>query len=161
MALHSEYEGANLHQPARADATDPGAIGAHKAWYQPSTGILRIRNADNNGWDLVARRPTVTVSVSATHTVALADWQAFVWLEDASEVTVTVPEDASDDLPVGFTALYGQADDGPLTFVPESSEPAIHSLNLSDTTTGMGAVVRLTKVAADQWVLSGDLMESS
>lgn len=51
MAKHADAT--SVHQFAYAQATDPGAIGAHKAWLDTSTTppSLKVRNAANSGWE--------------------------------------------------------------------------------------------------------------
>lgn len=55
MALHKDVTGTGLHIPAIVDGSDPGAIGAGKAWVDTSGGtgnwVLKIRNGDNDGWE--------------------------------------------------------------------------------------------------------------
>src|SRR5215208_6262854 len=48
---HNELTGlAAIHQFALASGSDPGAIGAYKAWLHPGTGRVKIRNASNSDW---------------------------------------------------------------------------------------------------------------
>jgi hypothetical protein len=51
MPFHSSYTtAADLHPPAVVSESDPGAIGAGKAWFKESTGEYKIRNAADSGW---------------------------------------------------------------------------------------------------------------
>lgn len=48
---HKSLTGADaVHPFALPSETDPGAIGAYKAWIRPSTGEIRVRDAANTGW---------------------------------------------------------------------------------------------------------------
>ncbi len=53
MADHKDLTAASGHVIGYQQVTDPGAIGAGKVWldttYIPS--VMRVRNADNSGWD--------------------------------------------------------------------------------------------------------------
>ncbi|MCW5591054.1 MAG: hypothetical protein KIS74_03045 [Burkholderiales bacterium] len=51
---HKDITGLDaVHPGAVFDTADPGAIGARKAWYDTTDGLLslRVRNAANDGWD--------------------------------------------------------------------------------------------------------------
>jgi hypothetical protein len=39
-----------LHVPGYIQDSDPGAVGAGMLWFAPSTGVLSIRNAADDGW---------------------------------------------------------------------------------------------------------------
>lgn len=54
MSTHSLLQGLQLHEPYHfVQETDPGAVGSAKYWLKVSTGIVKRRNADNNGWDAI------------------------------------------------------------------------------------------------------------
>jgi hypothetical protein len=51
LAIHSQLQGAAaVHQWGIMSESDPGAIGAYKVWFVPSTGVWKVRNAANSGW---------------------------------------------------------------------------------------------------------------
>ncbi len=50
MAQHSELDGTDLHSIALVQSSDPGAIGAGKAWIDSDDNALRIRNATDSAW---------------------------------------------------------------------------------------------------------------
>ena len=55
MALHSDETGFSaLHQIAHHSDTDPtSTLGPYKAWFAPTSGILKIRNSANSAWVVV------------------------------------------------------------------------------------------------------------
>lgn len=53
MAIHGlipSSDASRLHPPAVVSESDPGAVGAGKAWYKESTNELKVRNAADSGW---------------------------------------------------------------------------------------------------------------
>lgn len=53
MPDHKDLTAASGHVIGYVQTTDPGAIGAGKAWIDTSSGsyVLKIRNATNAGWE--------------------------------------------------------------------------------------------------------------
>src|SRR5690242_484970 len=51
--VHHSFSGSQLHVPGYMQSGDPGAVGAGKLWYNTSTGIVKIRNAGDSGWDAI------------------------------------------------------------------------------------------------------------
>jgi hypothetical protein len=53
-ADHSELSAGQLHAPFHyVQASDPGAVGAGKWWFNTSTNILKVRNDTDTGWNAV------------------------------------------------------------------------------------------------------------
>ena len=55
---HKTLAAANLHAPGYVQGTDPGAVGTGILWIDTSGGtglwVVRVRNATNTGWEVVA-----------------------------------------------------------------------------------------------------------
>ena len=49
-SFHRDQTGGELHVPGYIQDTDPGAVGAGMLWFAPTEGILRFRNAGDDGW---------------------------------------------------------------------------------------------------------------
>ena len=62
---------ADIPRPAINQDTDPGAIGAGRAWIDTTTGELRIRNAADDGWILVGRQAAAQADSTATDTAGI------------------------------------------------------------------------------------------
>ncbi|HEY0428982.1 MAG TPA: hypothetical protein VGC76_14470 [Pyrinomonadaceae bacterium] len=47
----------DVHPFAHNSETDPGAVGFNQGWFNPATGLMQLRNAADDGWDLVSSIP--------------------------------------------------------------------------------------------------------
>lgn len=155
MPLHSADD--NPHRPFVVDASDPGTIGARRGWLNPTTRVWRLRSGADDGWEDPVALPTVRTEATAAYTLQVSDIGAHLRLNDATGVVLTVPKDATLDLPIGTTVTIEQVGAGPVSVEPEDLDPAIIAAGDATETTTAGAVAHLRKVAADEWVLWGDL----
>ena len=70
---------ADLPRPAINQDTDPGAIGAGRAWIDTTTGELRIRNDADDGWITVGRQAAAQADSTATDTAGIvSDFNALL-----------------------------------------------------------------------------------
>lgn len=61
---HSALTGLQLHAAFHYEQEgDPGAVGAYKWWFKPSTGVLKRRNAGDTDWVVVLDPATVPSTV--------------------------------------------------------------------------------------------------
>ena len=49
-SFHRDQTGGELHVPGYIQDTDPGAVGAGRLWFDPTAGVLSIRNNADDGW---------------------------------------------------------------------------------------------------------------
>jgi hypothetical protein len=100
MAIHRNLTGAEAcHQSAYVQSTDPGAVGALKAWIDTSTtpATHRVRNAANDGWIVVgaAGGATQTDLSYKLHEADIADDYVVSGLLSAvpspASLTATIP----------------------------------------------------------------------
>ena len=98
----------------------------------------------------------INAQSGTTYELALSDAGKLVTFDSATSVTVTIPEDATTDFPVGTQVLLAQLDAGQVTAVGESTSVTI----VSPETTALaktGATASIIKIAADTWLMAGNL----
>lgn len=91
-----------------------------------------------------------------TYSLALADAGKSLVFSDSSPITVTIPLDSGIEFPIGETFLLVQKGTGQIT-VTATSGVTLGSLNSKVKSAGTYAEMHLAKIAANEWVLSGDL----
>lgn len=112
--IHKDLSGAKaVHQFAYVQATDPGAVGASKAWVDTDTTppTLKVRNAANNGWIVVSGNDDAADVIEAFAYVQAADpgtVGAFkAWVDtDTTPPTLKVRNAANN----GWLIVYGDDD---------------------------------------------------
>lgn len=92
-----------------------------------------------------------SLTISATHQGQLVN------LNYATAVTVTIPTDAADNLPIGFSVILRQAGAGQVMVVPDSPATVSVSSDFNPNTRVSGSVATVVKTAANTWVIFGDL----
>jgi hypothetical protein len=98
----------------------------------------------------------VITSASASYTPAVANGQKqFVRLTDNSAV-FNIPDDATQNFGVGTVIDVQQVGTGPVTF-DWPTAVTVQSRANADQTAGQFAVAAVIKVAADTWVITGDV----
>ena len=102
-----------------------------------------------------ASRPSINNQTGTTYTVTSADELAIVICTNASAITVTVPKDATDNLPVGYITNIFQGGAGQVTVAPEDGAVTVNSA-LTLSTRAQYSSVSLIKVAANSFYLIGD-----
>jgi hypothetical protein len=71
--------------------------------------------------------------------------------------TVTVPSDSNDNLPIGFHCTFGRTSSGGVTFETDGGSASIISADSNVDLRTSGSTAKLIKVAANVWLLTGDL----
>lgn len=91
-----------------------------------------------------------TVPVSANKTLDLAD--EYTYQRVTAAATITIPTNASVELPVGAVIDFFQAGSGAITFSPESGV-TVNSYEDTLVTDGKGSAATLKKVGTNEWDL--------
>lgn len=136
--------------------------------------LLRSQLANNTvtlGSDLVAHTGTTDTVTDAldklisvqinnqtgtTYTLQLSDNNKWVRLANAAAITVTVPDNATVPFPVGANISLIQSGAGTVTVSPAAGVTVNSADSLLDTR-AQYSTMTLTKVAADEWDLAGDI----
>ena len=92
----------------------------------------------------------------ATYTFTESDNGVEIIADYATAQTYTLPEDATEDLPVGFNCGVTQKGAGQITFVVEGSDVIVAADDVV-TTRVPGSPVYIEKWASGVWFLAGDL----
>ena len=103
---------------------------------------------------LIANRPTVEDVSATSYTLDDDDETKLLRFTAATAVTVTVPPNSSEALPVGFICHVHQAGAGVVTVAAGSGVTVNSSVSLS--TNNQYSALSLFKVGTDSWVLVGD-----
>jgi len=102
-------------------------------------------------------RADVVVVTGATYTANSSYSWGYHRCTDAGGCTVTVPDDASDEFPVGSEIAFAQIGAAAVDFTASTVVTINVPAGYQAQTSHVGAVARLRKVAADEWDLYGDL----
>jgi hypothetical protein len=100
---------------------------------------------------------SVTTQTGTTYTGVLADANSWIRFNNAAAITFTIPTNASVAYPVGTVIEFSQAGAGAVT-VAAAGGVTLNSRGGAVTTAGIYAVASIKEVAADTWILSGDIM---
>jgi hypothetical protein len=84
------------------------------------------------------------------------DLNKIVSLDNGAAITLTVPDNATADFPIGSRVMLLQQDFGTVTVSPDVGV-IIQSLGGSTSITGRFGMAMLVKVGTDTWNLSGDI----
>jgi len=117
--------------------------------------FLRV-NAAGAAVEFSSGELVINAQTGTAYTLALSDAGALVTLENASAITLTVPDQASVDFPVGTQILLAQLGAGQVTVAEGATGVMIttpETLKLRKT----GAQAALVKIGADAWLLEGNL----
>lgn len=93
---------------------------------------------------------------TASYTLDAADSNMCIEMNVASANNLTIPNNATEAIPVGAVIYVTQLGEGPTTIVPGGSV-TYHCVNENLTLNGRYSVVRLHKVAINEWYISGDI----
>jgi hypothetical protein len=102
--------------------------------------------------------PLATVkTVTADYTLILTDNRAWMEVNSASAVTITIPADADVAFPVGAYIEGAQRGTGAVNFAGAAGVTADVAENQTATTAGRGAVFGLKKIDTNEWRVFGNL----
>lgn len=99
-------------------------------------------------------RPSVRTETSTAWTIDADDEYHMILCDNASPISVTVPADADDNLPIGYTMHLHQKGAGAVTVVAGSGVSVNSSRSL--VTDAQYSALSLFKIGADDWVVVGD-----
>lgn len=98
----------------------------------------------------------VNTVTSTSYSLTLSDAGSAILMNNSSSMTLTVPADADVTYAVGTTIVVYQLGTGVVTLQGDTGV-TLHSLTNLVATLGQYSEVRLLKIDADEWLLSGDL----
>lgn len=119
----------------------------------------RQRLAWNDGaseWQPESAELDVDTISGTTHTIADAEFGTLGRCTNASGCTVTIPADATLNLPVGWWRAFCQEAAGTVT-ISAAGAATCNAEGSATGTAGQWAVCTITKVAANQWLLTGSI----
>lgn len=96
--------------------------------------------------------------VGTTYTFALTDQSKLVTFANAAPIVVTIPTNISVAFPVGTSIDCSQLLAGKVTFAPEDGTVTINSKGGLLSIGAQWVGVSLVQIAANQWLLIGDLI---
>lgn len=132
---------------------DPGA---GSLVYCDGTGVRQITFDPN----IQPIPKTIAINAQSGTTYELQLGDEFVTCTNVSAITVTIPAEASVDFPIGSQILLAQLAIGQVTVVGGSIDVDI----ITPETTALaktGASAALIKIAADTWLMTGNLEASA
>lgn len=109
---------------------------------------------DLDTYILAASRPSVTTQSGTTYTIDSNDEYSVIRFTNTGAVTVTVPANADDALPIGYTVHLHYEGTTSLT-VAEGTGVTVNS-SQSLVTAAQYSALSLLKVDTNQWLLVGD-----
>lgn len=104
-----------------------------------------------------ASRAVNTVAATS-YTLLAADNTKFLVLSHASSITLTVPDNATVALPVGFHITVIQGGDGAISVEGEDDAVVHFPADLTASANQKYATFELVQIAADVWVMDGHLV---
>ena len=94
-----------------------------------------------------------TLEESGTaYTLTASDAALVIWTTNSSPVTITLPEDATEDLPVGFQCVIIQYGSGKVTFEVEGSDDLFASGGLVSTAQRYSSCSVIKKESGVWWL---------
>lgn len=99
-------------------------------------------------------RPNVRTETTTARTLSETDENAIIVFTNASAITVTLPENATTELPVGFISHLHQQAAGVITVAGAGAVTVNSSRSLN--TAGQYSALSVMKIATDDWVVVGD-----
>lgn len=137
------------------DKGDITVSGSGATWTIDSSGMSAIAgNAALTG-AFAPRDLTVEAQTGTTYTVDSSDADRLVTLNNASSITVTLPQDSDVTFAVGRSVTFVQLGAGQVTFVAGTGATVEPSGTLI--TRAQGSTVTAIKRSANTWLLVGDL----
>lgn len=125
------------------------------------TKVLSLTD-DSTGYghlvvDTVRINNPINTQTGVLFTPAVSDAERYIRLNNSAAITVSVPSDATANIPVGSTITFEQTGTGTVTFVAGSGA-TVNSRDGLSSTVGQYSVASLIKTAANTFTLTGDLV---
>ena len=135
-----------------------GAKGQQAALREES-GVLQGRDSGGSWENLVTATNNLIPEAGATRTLTATDKFMHLRCTNAAGMLMTLPCDATENLEIGFVCEIEQAGTGTVTYDDDSGNTTILSRNNDVTSANQYGSAYAKKVAADTWLLVGDLIE--
>lgn len=106
--------------------------------------------------------PVSTVAGSGSppeYVLVLTDAGKYLRITNAADVTVTIPVEASVDFDVGTEIAFEQSDTGAVGVVGAVGVTLNCAATHTAVTNGLWAVAQIKKVAVDEWIIFGNLVQ--
>lgn len=101
----------------------------------------------------------VNAQTGTTYTLTSADASKLVTLSNASAITLTVPQDSAAELPIGTEIDLVQLGAGQVT-VAAGTGATLRVSGLTAKARAQYSKLKVEKIAANTWIVSGDLAAS-
>jgi len=98
----------------------------------------------------------IITDATTARQLSLVDINKHLRFTTAGAITITIPLDATDDLPKGFGCENEQAGVGIITYVPEGPV-VIHSKDAKLSSNGQYGSSYVKKIGPNEWRIVGDL----
>lgn len=100
----------------------------------------------------------INAQTGTSYTLVLSDAAKLITMTNAAASTLTIPANSSVAFAIGTQILVYQGGAGQVSILPTSgTTPAVRAQGTKTKMTGQYAVACLTKIAADEWVIFGNL----
>lgn len=139
---------------AVVDFSDLGDVPGYSGNYNRS---LKVNGAENA---LVIGEPDITVgTTAASYSLSLAIWNQFKTITGSGTVNITIPLDATLDLPIGYVHCVNpnEAFSGTATWVPESGSVNVESPAGGTLVTPAKGTSGAMKRGANDWFVFGQV----
>lgn len=113
-------------------------------------GTNKKISAQNARYAVQGGSRTVNAQTGTSYTLAVTDARKIITITNAAAIDLTIPTDLTANLPIGVELPVFQLGAGKISAVPEGGVASYR-------TRGQGSRMILTKVAADTWVVNGDI----
>ena len=144
VKVQNGYEIGELH-----DVVVAGSVTGQVLTYNASTGLWSPATAEKIAY--------ATSESGSTYTLQSADVYRLKEFTNATGVTVTIPNDATDsDFPIGSSVEIRQMGAGRITFAVTSPATLVSTDNYVKTRTQYSSAI-LEKRASNAWILTGDI----
>lgn len=118
---------------------------------------LKVNGAENA---LVIGEPDITAgTTAASYSLSLAIWNQVKTITGSGAVNITIPLDATLDLPVGYAHIIRPNDafSGTATWTPESGSVTVQSPVGGTLIAPAGGTSAALKIAANSWIVFGQV----
>lgn len=98
----------------------------------------------------------INAQTDTSYTLTSTDFGKTITLSNAMGITLTCPEDETENLPVGFNCVIVQLDEGQVTVAKEGTDVLRSADSFTKLRTQYSSA-SITKLASGVWLLAGDL----
>jgi hypothetical protein len=99
----------------------------------------------------------INAQTGTSYTLVLGDAAKLITMTNSSASTLTIPANSSVAFAIGTQVAVLQLGTGQVSILPTSgTTPSVRSAGTKTKVNGQYAMVVLTKIAADEWVIAGN-----